>query len=319
MALSSALSACDSPKRGRGRPFGTFKVTQKTSKPIILNDGLSTGTSCRGTSESSVVNSLDVVSASIRSSAIVSEVLEPASTPCVSMNLEPDEFGLSQSARRKQIKLMEKHQRRFKKIQDKIARNTSLALNAVVASTLALDQRVAGNSAAQKRSSAMDSNALFGIDADGLIQFDARDSCDDMSSNQLDSVDKGMDRLQHHSSSVSSELCDDFKKTGKHSGRTFRGTVDNGLQRRKNVHQHNINKERSMKTIPEWPSIPKPGIICQAGCDNPADAHFSCSHYFCGDCLAGVRRHQKKKKPQIQKLYCSLISPVLMSTFSTYA
>jgi hypothetical protein len=54
----------------------------------------------------------------------------------------------------------------------------------------------------------------------------------------------------------------------------------------------------------EWPCAPKPDSRCLAGCcENEPVAHFSCSHDFCSDCLVGIRRHQKKKKPEAGKLY----------------
>jgi hypothetical protein len=54
----------------------------------------------------------------------------------------------------------------------------------------------------------------------------------------------------------------------------------------------------------EWPCAPKPDARCLAGCcENEPVAHFSCSHDFCSDCLVGIRRHQKKKKPEAGKLY----------------
>jgi hypothetical protein len=52
----------------------------------------------------------------------------------------------------------------------------------------------------------------------------------------------------------------------------------------------------------DWPSVAHGDALCQAGCENSADAHFGCSHDFCNQCLSGIRRHQKKKKSDSQKL-----------------
>jgi hypothetical protein len=55
----------------------------------------------------------------------------------------------------------------------------------------------------------------------------------------------------------------------------------------------------------EWPIIPRSGEICDLSwCDNRADAHFNCSHFFCSSCLVCIRKHQKSKKPDSDKLYC---------------
>jgi hypothetical protein len=67
-----------------------------------------------------------------------------------------------------------------------------------------------------------------------------------------------------------------------------------------------LQAHRSVMKAPskylEWPIIARGDALCQAGCENSADAHFSCSHDFCNQCLSGIRRHQKKKKSDSQKL-----------------
>ncbi len=79
-----------------------------------------------------------------------------------------------------------------------------------------------------------------------------------------------------------------------------RCTVYVDVHRGSRASHRNVKKSKSKNMY--WPSTPQMGALCQAGCENHADAHFSCSHDFCSHCLCGIRKHQKKKKSESQKL-----------------
>lgn len=86
---------------------------------------------------------------------------------------------------------------------------------------------------------------------------------------------------------VSSSACNQMQVSDRNDGET-------------RIVDRNSKKSKSKKLA--WPSVAQTGALCQAGCENRADAHFSCSHDFCSHCLVGIRKHQKTKKSEDQKL-----------------
>ena len=102
------------------------------------------------------------------------------------------------------------------------------------------------------------------------------------------------------------------KKRQELNGNNVRGKVKDGLQeqRPKQISKPGHKSRRDLPHM-EWPSASEPHKFCLVGCGNEASAHFSCSHDFCSECLVGIRKFQKKKKPESDKLYapppfCSL-------------
>jgi hypothetical protein len=247
-------------------------------------------------SSKDLIQDTDKVSSSdltgyVSSCAIIAEVAELDNTPLVLMpppdvshapmcrkrTVKVDEFGLSAAQRRKQIKLLQKLQRKHKRFQDK-------APDAAASTALAFDKEDPVHSEAQ-----------------------VGDGCDNMSPvsmspNPSNCFKASTEPLQHHVPSDSTAFGENLQKRRRGRPSNLSRGINNSEIQRRPVGQLRTGEKQNSKKKIDWPSSPGPDVSCQAGCDNHAIARFSCGHTFCGTCLSGVRKHQKKKKTDVQKL-----------------
>jgi hypothetical protein len=234
---------------------------------------------------------------SISSIEVISDDSLPCSTPCIlvpspdasrilrrSRRVEEiDKFGLSSSQQREVIKPMEKLQRGLKKVQRRI-------VDAAVSSALVLDLNDSVFSAAEE-------------------QVGRNDVVLNTPKQRVNSEEMAR-RSRHHPSSDSTAHGDSLETRVGRPRKALTEICKVDQHHRPDIQQPSSKNRKSTEGI-QWPMVPEPSVICALGCENHAVASFSCSHNFCGSCLCGIRKHQKTKKSEIQKMYV----PFLFSLF----
>jgi hypothetical protein len=220
-----------------------------------------------------------------------------------------DDFGLTAAKRKLQLKALEKLQFKAPVVSSKLSANDSSARNGLNNDhcdfSIDSDATQCPDSQATARLSRSGSvNALLTLDPHSSEKLDAKTGGSDAARKVIKRIEKTVKQGASSSdcpSPASATITTGVKKRrGSKEGSSHQCTVVDDVLGVSCGSHRNVKKSKSKNMY--WPSTPQMGALCQAGCENQADAHFSCSHNFCSDCLCGIRRHQKKKKSEAQRL-----------------
>jgi hypothetical protein len=218
-----------------------------------------------------------------------------------------DEFGLSATQRRLQIQAMAKLQQRFTNSRGNHSTELSVGSELTVARKRALDECQL---------------ALSEIDSDASTTLNASDSTPTKKTQISARYTKKRTSLRSNASlshDIAETLSPPFPTSLVYDSQSTCNVIPEesldrtlcDLRQTPNLHQQNVKKvkEKSKGRKLDWPTSPCTSTPCQAGCENSAVAHYSCSHNFCDKCLVGIRRNQKTKKSEAEQLYCLHLLP----------
>ena len=226
-----------------------------------------------------------------------------------------DEFGLSATQRRLQIQAMTKLQQKLAKSHGEHSKKRSVGSDVAVAKKRAVDQG---------------EMVLAEIDSDASTTLNASDSTPVKTATDSTPIKNNLIvRRAKQRTSLRSQTCLSYDSAEPLLPPSSTSLVNDAQSTCYVIHEESLGSmlddppqipDFSQQTIIQvkgkgrkldWPIVPHTSTPCQAGCENLAVAHYSCSHNFCDECLVGIRRHQKTKKSEAEQLYGPHFLPLL--------
>jgi len=218
-----------------------------------------------------------------------------------------DEFGLSATQRRLQMQAMTKLQQKLAKSHGEHSKKRSVGSDVAVAKKRAVDQG---------------EMVLAEIDSDASTTLNASDSTPVKTATDSTPIKNNLIvRRAKQRTSLRSQTCLSYDSAEPLLPPSSTSLVNDAQSTCYVIHEESLGSmlddppqipDFSQQTIIQvkgkgrkldWPIVPHTSTPCQAGCENLAVAHYSCSHNFCDECLVGIRRHQKTKKSEAEQLY----------------